>query len=125
MIGGAPGRTCRFVVASAAASASTSSWAALIHAWVRCHIGLGPNASLAAFKTAWRAASTRGPGEEREEDMTPDHFNATFEGGGAAIQLINVRQLLRDKTVRSFAGGLGVVAVNAVNLFSMWLYWPR
>jgi hypothetical protein len=85
--------------------------------------------------------------------MNPDHFNAAFEGGGAIIQLINVRQLLRDKTVRgvhwvplgfwttwgawnvfyypaigqwwSFAGGLGVFAVNAVNLFFMWLYWPK
>jgi hypothetical protein len=85
--------------------------------------------------------------------MTPDHCNAVFEGGGAIIQLINVRQILRDKTVRgvhwaplafwtawgvwnvfyypaihqwwSFACGLGVVAGNAVNLSLMWLYWPR
>ena len=85
--------------------------------------------------------------------MTPDHFNACFEGGGAVIQFLNVRQLLRDKTVRgvhwlplafwtawgfwnvfyypaigqwwSFAGGFAVVTCNAVNLGLMWLYWPR
>lgn len=85
--------------------------------------------------------------------MIPDHVNAFFEGGGALLQTLNVRQLLHDKTVRgvhwgplsfwtawgcwnvvyypslgqwwSFAGGVSVVAVNAVNLFLMWRYWPR
>lgn len=85
--------------------------------------------------------------------MSVDYVNAFFEGGGACIQLLNVRQLLRDKTVRgvhwlpllfwtawgywnvvyypslsqwaSFVGGLGVVACNTVNLFLMWRYWPR
>lgn len=85
--------------------------------------------------------------------MNPDHLNAIFESGGALMQLVNVRQLYRDKTVRgvhwvpllfwtawgcwnvlyypaigqwwSFIGGLGCVVVNAVNLFLMALYWPR
>ncbi len=85
--------------------------------------------------------------------MGVDHVNAFFEGGGAVVQLLNVRQLLRDKTVRgvhwvplafwtawglwnvayypilgqwwSFAGGLCVVACNAVNLGLMARYWPR
>lgn len=85
--------------------------------------------------------------------MKVDYVNAVFEGGGAVIQLLNVRQLLRDRTVRgvhwlplsfwtmwgfwniayypslhqwwSFAGGLGVVACNTVNLLLMWRFWPR
>jgi hypothetical protein len=82
-----------------------------------------------------------------------DAINAVFEGGGALFQLMNVRQILRDRTVRgvhwlplafwtmwgfwnviyypslnqwlSFCGGLGVVVVNTVNLFLMWWFWPR
>ncbi len=85
--------------------------------------------------------------------MNPDHVNAFFEGGGALIQLLNVRQILRDRTVRgvhwlplsfwtawgvwnlayypalgqwwSFAGGLGVVCCNAANLALMAWFWPR
>lgn len=85
--------------------------------------------------------------------MRVDYVNAIFEGGGACIQLLNVRQLLRDRTVRgvhwlplsfwtawgywnifyypsldqwlSFTGGLGVVACNTVNLYLMWRFWPR
>lgn len=85
--------------------------------------------------------------------MVADYVNAFFEGGGAVVQLLNVRQLLRDKTVRgvhwipllfwtawgfwntvyypmlgqwwSFAGGLCVVACNVAYLALMWRYWPR
>jgi hypothetical protein len=84
--------------------------------------------------------------------MKVDHINAFFEGGGALLQLLNIRQLLRDRTVRgvhwlplsfwtvwgfwnveyysnltqwwSFTCGIGVVACNCVNLFLMWRFWP-
>lgn len=84
--------------------------------------------------------------------MTPDHFNALFEAGGAALLLLNVRALLRDRRLAgvhiaptaffaawglwnlyyyphlgqwwSFAAGLAVVAVNAAWI-GLALYYRR
>lgn len=85
--------------------------------------------------------------------MNVDYINSVFEGGGAILQLLNTRQLLKDRTVKgvhwaplafwtawgywnvvyysnlhqwfSFVGGLGVVAGNTLNLYLMWRFWPR
>jgi hypothetical protein len=85
--------------------------------------------------------------------MKSDYINGVFEGGGAMLQVLNIRQILKDKIVRgvhwgpltfwtawgywnifyypsldqwcSFVGGLGVVLCNTINLYLMWKYWPR
>jgi hypothetical protein len=85
--------------------------------------------------------------------VRPDQVNAFFEGGGACLQLLNCRQLLRDRVVRgahwlplafwtswgcwnlfyypsigqswSFVAGTLVFLVNGTNLFLMWRFWPR
>ena len=85
--------------------------------------------------------------------MVPDLINGLFEISGGFFILMNVRQMWRDKMVRgvhwgptlfftswglwnlyyyphldqwiSFAGGMFIVAVNAVWLAMMIYYWRR
>lgn len=83
--------------------------------------------------------------------MTPDHFNALFELGGALILLMNIHRLRADREVKgvawqpnafftawgvwnlfyysslgqswSFLGACAIVAVNAVWLGLVCYYW--
>jgi hypothetical protein len=80
--------------------------------------------------------------------VTPDQINAAFEAAGAGVTLLNVRRLLRDRTVQGVSwvptlffavwGGWNVVfygdvhqpwsqaagsALVAANAWWLWLLW--
>ncbi len=48
--------------------------------------------------------------------MTPDHVNAVFEAGGAALLCLNVRRLYRDKRL----AGVSLVPTVWWNVWGVW-----